>query len=114
MLSGCYSELPSNCARQLWDFAFGEAAIYGNLYTPPHLFANLLLTLFADFHSNSPLHEPYTTPLVDQVMQFVTYAAKYLPKAKKNTVTFWWIGINDTGESSRNSTVRCFAPKSLP
>ncbi|EJC97812.1 uncharacterized protein FOMMEDRAFT_97508 [Fomitiporia mediterranea MF3/22] len=84
-LTGCFSGKPIDCSpRQLWDFAFAGADIDGNLL---------------------PLHHPFTVPLVDQMKQWATYAASFLPRPKKDSLTVWWIGINDTGDSTGNETV---------
>lgn len=52
-----------------------------------------------------PLHHPFTVPLVDQVKQWANYAASILPKPRRKTLTAWWIGINDTNDSTGNATV---------
>lgn len=83
-LTGCLSGRPSDCSpRQLWNFAFAGADIDGNLL---------------------PLHHIFTVPLVDQVKQWYTYAANVIPRPARETLTAWWIGINDTGDSFNNST----------
>lgn len=86
-LSGCFSGRPQDCAIQTWDFAFAGADIDGSLL---------------------PLHHPFTVPLVDQVKQFVTFAASSIPHAASRTLTAWWIGINDTGDSLGNTTISDF------
>lgn len=53
-----------------------------------------------------PLHHNYTVPLVDQVNQWVAYASVVLPHPPRETLTTWWIGINDTGDTTTNTTVR--------
>ncbi|KAL1736516.1 hypothetical protein EV714DRAFT_279088 [Schizophyllum commune] len=70
-LTGCFSGLPSDCDTQLWDFAFAGADIDSDIL---------------------PLHHDFTVPLVDQVRQYVEYAAD-------------WIGINDTGDTVGNTTL---------
>ncbi|OCB88918.1 hypothetical protein A7U60_g3873 [Sanghuangporus baumii] len=83
-LTGCFRGKPSDCTpRQLWNFAFAGADIDGNLL---------------------PLHHPFTIPLVDQVKQWAMYASIFLPRPKTHTLTAWWIGINDTGDSTGNTT----------
>jgi len=82
-LTGCMEGLPSRCTKQLWDFAFAGSDIDGALL---------------------PLHHNFTVPLVDQVNQWVTYASKVIPHPVGETLTAWWIGINDTGDSLGNSS----------
>ncbi|THH28694.1 hypothetical protein EUX98_g5475, partial [Antrodiella citrinella] len=43
-------------------------------------------------------------PLVDQVSQWVTYAADVIPRPAREALTVWWIGINDTGDGFSDST----------
>ncbi|KAH8104685.1 hypothetical protein BXZ70DRAFT_1005195 [Cristinia sonorae] len=83
-LTGCMSGRPSRCRRQLWNFAFAGADIDSNLL---------------------PLHHDYTIPLTDEVKQWATYAADILPRPARETLTAWWIGINDTGDSFGNTTI---------
>ncbi|TRM64119.1 hypothetical protein BD626DRAFT_456576 [Schizophyllum amplum] len=83
-LTGCFSGLPSSCDIQLWDFAFAGADIDAALL---------------------PLHHDFTVPLVDQVYQWATYAADVLPHPAGKTLTTWWIGINDTGDTASNTTL---------
>ncbi|KAL5524356.1 hypothetical protein ACEPAF_9496 [Sanghuangporus sanghuang] len=88
-LTGCFRGKPSDCTpRQLWNFAFAGADIDGNLL---------------------PSHHPFTIPLVDQVKQWAMYASIFLPLPKTHTLTAWWIGINDTGDSTGNTTITDFA-----
>lgn len=54
-----------------------------------------------------PLHHNFTIPLVDQVNQWATYASDVIPHPKGETLTAWWIGINDTGDTV-SSNVRSF------
>jgi len=75
---------PALCPRKLWNFAFAGANIDGNIL---------------------PLHHNFTVPLVDQVTQWVTYAKDVIPHPVKNTLTAWWIGINDTGGTVSNTTI---------
>ncbi|EPQ54447.1 hypothetical protein GLOTRDRAFT_139034 [Gloeophyllum trabeum ATCC 11539] len=86
-LTGCFSGLPSSCPRQLWDFAFAGADIDPNLLPPHHNFSVQLTT---------------------QVAQYVTYAADVLPHPPNETMTAWWIGINDTGDTLNNATITDF------
>ncbi|KAJ7644194.1 hypothetical protein FB45DRAFT_1020976 [Roridomyces roridus] len=83
-LTGCFEGEPSECTKQLWDFAFAGSDIDGNLL---------------------PLHHNFTVPLDDQVEQWVTYASEVIPHPEDSTMTAWWIGINDTGDSLGNSSV---------
>ncbi|KAI5117453.1 hypothetical protein M0805_005830 [Coniferiporia weirii] len=87
-LIGCFGGRPLGCAaRKLWDFAFAGADIDGNLL---------------------PLHHPFTVPLVNQVEQWAKYASGFLPHPKPQTLTAWWIGINDTGDSANNASITDF------
>ncbi|THH15035.1 hypothetical protein EW146_g5380 [Bondarzewia mesenterica] len=77
-LTGCYEGRPFSCKRQLWDFAFAGADIDKTLL---------------------PLHHNFTVDLVDEVHQWSQYASHVIPhKPGSETMTFWWIGINDTGD----------------
>ncbi|KAJ7016644.1 hypothetical protein C8F04DRAFT_503417 [Mycena alexandri] len=86
-LTGCMGGLPSRCSKQLWDFAFAGSDINGALL---------------------PLHHNFTVPLVDQVNQWVTYASKIIPHPVAETLTAWWIGINDTGDTLNNASITDF------
>ncbi|KAK7681543.1 hypothetical protein QCA50_015275 [Cerrena zonata] len=87
-LTGCFEGKPSNChPHQLWNFAFAGADIDAALL---------------------PLHHTFTTPLVDQVRQWATIASNVLPHPPAETITFWWIGINDTGDTVTNATITDF------
>ncbi|PFH54098.1 carbohydrate esterase family 16 protein [Amanita thiersii Skay4041] len=86
-LTGCFHGHPSACPKQLWDFAFAGADISKSLL---------------------PLHHPYTIPLVDQVTQWMTYASNVIPHPPSETLTTWWIGINDTGDTLTNSSITHF------
>ncbi|KAJ3566034.1 hypothetical protein NP233_g7254 [Leucocoprinus birnbaumii] len=55
-----------------------------------------------------PLHHDFTIPLVDQVAQWVTYGSTVIPHPQDQTLTTWWIGINDTGDSNRNASIANF------
>jgi len=57
-----------------------------------------------------PLHHEFTISLVDQVNQWVTSGSRVIPHPPDETLTTWWIGINDTGDSNRNTTVRVLKP----
>ncbi|KAL1668786.1 hypothetical protein GGF50DRAFT_123753 [Schizophyllum commune] len=83
-LTGCFSGLPSDCDTQLWDFAFAGADIDADLLS---------------------LHHDFTVPLVDQVQQYAEYAANVLSHPEGETLTAWWIGINDTGDTVGNTTL---------
>ncbi|KAF9452975.1 carbohydrate esterase family 16 protein [Macrolepiota fuliginosa MF-IS2] len=87
-LTECFEGSPLNCPRQLWDFAFAGADIDGDLL---------------------PLHHNFTIPLVDQVTQWVDYGSDVVPHPPGETLTVWWIGINDTGDTNHNSTITDFA-----
>ncbi|KAF9013238.1 hypothetical protein BDQ17DRAFT_1386831 [Cyathus striatus] len=86
-LTGCFEGSPSICKRQLWNFAFAGADIDGKLL---------------------PLHHDFTVPLVDQVKQWVAFASNILPRPQGETLTAWWIGINDTGDTVTNSSITNF------
>ncbi|KAF9476547.1 hypothetical protein BDN70DRAFT_812120 [Pholiota conissans] len=83
-LTGCLSGSPLKCKKQLWDFSFAGADIDGNLL---------------------PLHHNFTVPLVDQVQQWISFAADVIPHPAGKTLTTWWIGINDTGDTVTNTTI---------
>ncbi|KAF4617467.1 hypothetical protein D9613_006096 [Agrocybe pediades] len=86
-LTGCFEGRPSQCRRQLWDFAFAGADIDASLL---------------------PRHEDFAIPLVDQVNQWIQFAASVIPHPPDETLTTWWIGINDTGDSALNATIPDF------
>ncbi|KAF8194141.1 hypothetical protein BJ912DRAFT_959517 [Pholiota molesta] len=86
-LTGCFQGKPSKCKKQLWDFAFAGADIDGDLL---------------------PLHHNFTVPLVDQVKQWIEFAADIIPHPVGQTLTTWWIGINDTGDTITNATITDF------
>ncbi|KAJ7288258.1 putative lysophospholipase [Mycena rebaudengoi] len=86
-LTGCTGGLPSGCSRQLWNFAFAGSDIDSALL---------------------PLHHDYTVPLVDQVNQWLTYASNVIPHPSGETLTAWWIGINDTGDTVSNASITDF------
>ncbi|GLB38396.1 putative carbohydrate esterase family 16 protein [Lyophyllum shimeji] len=83
-LTGCFGGRPSACPRQLWNFAFAGADIDAALL---------------------PRHHSFTVPLVDQVNQWAAYASKVIPHPTHETLTTWWIGINDTGDTVNNATI---------
>jgi len=66
----------------------------------------ILLLIEAFLPGRLPLHHEFTIPLVDQVDQWITYGSRVIPHPSDETLTTWWIGINDTGDSNRNTTVR--------
>ncbi|KAF9267349.1 hypothetical protein L218DRAFT_682945 [Marasmius fiardii PR-910] len=86
-LTGCFGGLPSRCNKQLWDFAFAGADIDANLL---------------------PRHHDFTLQLVEQVDQWVQYASDVIPHPENETMTAWWIGINDTGDSFNNASIADF------
>ncbi|KAF2106524.1 lysophospholipase A [Lophiotrema nucula] len=73
---------PKTCKRQLWDFAFAGAD-----YSLEFL----------------PLHHNFTTPMVNQTQQYLTYAEPVIGKAmeKKKALVAIWIGINDINDSDK-------------
>ncbi|KAF7288527.1 Lysophospholipase A [Mycena chlorophos] len=86
-LTGCFEGTPFFCKKQLWNFAFAGSDITGALL---------------------PLHHNYTTSLVEQVNQWATAAAKAIPHPRGETLTAWWIGINDTGDTLNNASITDF------
>ncbi|KAK7469294.1 hypothetical protein VKT23_003778 [Stygiomarasmius scandens] len=86
-LTGCFQGPPSNCNRQLWDFAYAGADIDAAIL---------------------PRHHDQTTSLVEQVSQWAAYASSVIPHPSNETITFWWIGINDTGDTLSNSSQLAF------
>ncbi|KAJ8503321.1 hypothetical protein ONZ45_g10951 [Pleurotus djamor] len=87
-LTGCFQGRPADCAIQLWDFAFAGADIDAALL---------------------PRHHDFTVALVEQVEQWATFTSHVLPKPPASTLTAWWIGINDTGDTLSNSTITDFS-----
>ncbi|KAF9077718.1 hypothetical protein BDP27DRAFT_1499370 [Rhodocollybia butyracea] len=87
-LTGCFGGKPSDCEKQLWNFAFAGSDISAALL---------------------PRHHDFTTSLVEQVGQWVTFASDVLPHPENETLTFWWIGINDTGDTLNNASITDFA-----
>jgi len=84
-LTSCFEGLPSECSKkQLWNFAFAGADIDATLL---------------------PLHHNFTIDLVDEVKQWAKYAEAVVPHPENSTLTAWWIGINDTGDSFENATI---------
>ncbi|XP_006462773.1 hypothetical protein AGABI2DRAFT_119614 [Agaricus bisporus var. bisporus H97] len=86
-LTGCFQGSPFNCPKQLWNFAFAGADIDGDIL---------------------PLHHDFTIPLVDQVTQWLEFASTVIPHPENETLTSWWIGINDTGDSNHNTSITDF------
>ncbi|KAJ7134696.1 hypothetical protein C8R44DRAFT_610060 [Mycena epipterygia] len=86
-LTGCLEGSPLQCPKQLWNFAFAGSDIDGALL---------------------PLHHNFTIPLVDQVNQWITYASNVIPHPSGETLTAWWIGINDTGDTLGNASITDF------
>ncbi|KAJ3825073.1 hypothetical protein F5878DRAFT_229673 [Lentinula raphanica] len=87
-LTECFEGSPTLCQKQLWNFAFAGSDIDAALL---------------------PRHHDFTTSLVEQVGQWVEYASNVLPHPSDETLTFWWIGINDTGDTLNNATITDFA-----
>ncbi|KAG7088359.1 hypothetical protein E1B28_012363 [Marasmius oreades] len=86
-LTGCFEGLPSQCDKQLWDFAFAGADISATIL---------------------PRHHDFTLQLVEQVDQWARFASKVIPHPEEETMTAWWIGINDTGDSMNNASITDF------
>ncbi|KAJ3921154.1 hypothetical protein F5877DRAFT_36602 [Lentinula edodes] len=87
-LTGCFEGSPTLCDKQLWNFAFAGSDIDAALL---------------------PRHHDFTTSLVEQVAQWTEYASDVLPHPENETLTFWWIGINDTGDTMNNASILDFA-----
>ncbi|KAJ3895479.1 hypothetical protein GG344DRAFT_85942 [Lentinula edodes] len=87
-LTGCFEGSPTLCEKQLWNFAFAGSDIDAALL---------------------PRHHNFTTSLVEQVAQWTEYASDVLPHPENETLTFWWIGINDTGDTMNNASILDFA-----
>ncbi|KAL0573786.1 hypothetical protein V5O48_008173 [Marasmius crinis-equi] len=87
-LTGCFEGLPAQCEKQLWDFAFAGADIDATIL---------------------PRHHDFTLQLVEQVDQWVQFASEVVPHPDNETLTAWWIGINDTGDSMNNASITDFA-----
>ncbi|KAI0114432.1 carbohydrate esterase family 16 protein [Nemania sp. FL0031] len=89
-LTGCGLEpgetLPQDCAIQLWDFAFAGADV-----SLEYL----------------PQHHNFTTPLINQTQQYLTWAEPVIGKKmdKSKALVAFWIGINDINDSSKFSNV---------
>ncbi|KAI0738350.1 hypothetical protein C8Q80DRAFT_1208463 [Daedaleopsis nitida] len=84
-LTGCFEGKPSECApRQLWDFAFSGADVDKKLL---------------------PLHHEWCVDLVDQVNEWTQYGFDVIPHPPGETLTTFWIGINDTGDTVHNTTL---------
>ncbi|ETS78649.1 hypothetical protein PFICI_08502 [Pestalotiopsis fici W106-1] len=84
-LSGCSLEnglwFPSQCQVQLWDFAFAGAD-----YSAAFL----------------PVHADFVTPMVNQMMQYLSYAEPVIREHmdKSRALIAIWIGINDVGDAA--------------
>ncbi len=50
--------------------------------------------------------------LVDQVQEWASYASDVVPHPPEETLTAFWIGINDTGDTVHNTTVMPFMSSS--
>ncbi|KAL0573782.1 hypothetical protein V5O48_008169 [Marasmius crinis-equi] len=83
-LTGCFEGPPSQCQKQLWDFAFAGADIDGTIL---------------------PRHADFVLQLVEQVNQWVQFASNVTPHPENETLVAWWIGINDTGDSMGNVSI---------
>ncbi|KAJ7069749.1 putative lysophospholipase [Mycena amicta] len=86
-LTGCFEGSPFLCKKQLWNFAFAGSDITAALL---------------------PLHHNFTTSLVEQVNHWAEFAADAIPHPPGQTLTAWWIGINDTGDSLNNASIPDF------
>lgn len=86
-MTGCLEGSPLDCKKELWNFAFAGSDIDGALL---------------------PLHHDFTIPLTNQVTQWLTYASKFIPHPASETLTAWWIGINDTGDTLGNASITDF------
>ncbi|KAF9019018.1 hypothetical protein BDZ89DRAFT_1093987 [Hymenopellis radicata] len=82
-LTGCFVGSPLNCTIQLWDFAFAGSDVDARL---------------------TPKHRPFTIPLMDQVRQWVSFASSVIPHPERETLTVWWIGINDCVDPTKNTS----------
>ncbi|PIL34580.1 hypothetical protein GSI_03359 [Ganoderma sinense ZZ0214-1] len=84
-LTGCFEGKPSDCApHQLWNFAFSGADVDKALL---------------------PLHHNFSVDLVDQVQEWALYGSDVVPHPPEETLTAFWIGINDTGDTLYNTTL---------
>ncbi|CUA66737.1 ABC transporter G family member 9 [Rhizoctonia solani] len=80
MITNCYAGLPAKCPRTLWNFAFAGADI------DPAILA---------------LHHDYTVDMTEQVDQWVqAWKNKLLKAPTKSSLAAFFIGINDTGDTS--------------
>ena len=70
----------------------------------PYDASNVLL--FYSLSGSLPLHHNFSVDLVDQVRQWALYASDVVPHPPEETLTAFWIGINDTGDTLQNTTVR--------
>lgn len=77
---------PLECDLQLWDFAFAGADVSVKFLRQ---------------------HHDFTTPLVNQTQQYLTYAEPVLGKRinKSRALVALWIGINDINDSSKFTNV---------
>lgn len=71
---------PRECDTELWNFAFAGAS-FSEEFLEPH----------ADF----------TTPMVNQTEQFLTWADPVLELDKSKALVAIWIGINDLGDAAK-------------
>ena len=64
--------------------------------------------LYYSLSVSLPLHHNFSVDLVDQVRQWALYASDVVPHPPEETLTAFWIGINDTGDTLQNTTVRYY------
>ncbi|CAJ2503174.1 Uu.00g105680.m01.CDS01 [Anthostomella pinea] len=89
-LTGCGLEpgvtSPQDCEMQLWDFAFAGADVSEEFLA---------------------LHHNFTTPLVNQTQQYLTWAEPVIGKKmdKSKALVAIWIGINDISDSAKFTNV---------
>jgi len=86
-LTGCFEGSPGRCKKQLWNFAFAGSDIDAALL---------------------PRHHNFTLALVDQVKLWVEFGSTVVPHPAGETLTAWWIGINDTGDTLNNASITDF------
>ncbi|KAF7298983.1 Carbohydrate esterase family 16 protein [Mycena indigotica] len=103
-LTGCFEGSPFGCTKHLWNFAFAGADITAALFA---LFNTLSVHEKLKF-SRLPLHHNFTTSLVEQVNQWTKFASRAIPHPRHKTLTVWWIGINDTGDTFKNASITNF------
>ena len=98
---------PLTCKLQLWDFAFAGADVAEELYvfSPSRPFFLATKVGLTQKNNSTPLHHPYTIPLVNQTQQFLTYGDAVLKKKAclnpLKALVAIWIGINDINDSAK-------------